>query len=216
MKARWIVMLLAIVMLIAGGQLISAQQDSAAKSAASDEKEFEATCPVSGQPAIEDSVVDLKNGAKVYFCCKNCPKAYAKDPEKFALKVGRQLLETGQVVQVSCPITGKPVNEETLVEVGKAKAGFCCKNCLAKYNKADDDAKLEILFAKLGEGESFTRQTKCPVSGKPISAEFAVEHEGKQVYFCCPNCPKAFEANPAKFVAKLPQFQKDAGEFSPK
>jgi YHS domain-containing protein len=212
MKARWIVMLLAVVMLVVGGQFISAQQESAAL----EEKEFEATCPVSGQPAIEDSVVDLKNGAKVYFCCKNCPKAYAANPEKFALKVGRQLLETGQVVQVACPITGQPVNEETLVEVGKAKAGFCCKNCLGKYNKADDDGKLEILFAKLGEGEAFTRQTKCPVSGKPIGAEFALEHEGKQVYFCCPNCPKAFEANPAKFMAKLPQFAKDAGEFAPK
>src|SRR5687767_3462847 len=100
MKARWIVMLLAVAMLIAGGQLISARQDAAA----SEEKEFEATCPVSGQPAIEDSVVELKNGAKVYFCCTNCPKAYAANPEKFALKVGRQLLETGQVVQVACPI----------------------------------------------------------------------------------------------------------------
>jgi YHS domain-containing protein len=209
-------MLLAIVMLVVGGQLISAQEDSAANPASSEEKEFEATCPVSGQPAIEDSIVELKNGAKVYFCCQNCPKAYAANPDKFALKMARQLLETGQVVQVACPITGQPVNKETLVEVGKGKAGFCCKNCLAKYNKADENGKLEILFAKLGEGEAFTRQTKCPVSGKPIGAEFAVEHEGKQVYFCCPNCPKAFEANPAKFIAKLPQFAKDAGEFAPK
>ena len=214
MKARWIVMLLAVVMLVVGGQFISAQEDSAAKPAASDEKEFEATCPVSGQPAIEDSIVDLKNGAKVYFCCKNCPKAYTANHEKFALKVARQLLETGQIVQVGCPISGGPVNEETLVELGKAKAGFCCENCLAKFNKADDDGKLEIMFAKLDKG--FTRQTKCPVSGKPIVAEHALEHEGKQVYFCCPNCPKAFEANPAKFMAKLPQFEKDAGEFSPK
>ena len=72
----------------------------AAEDKKDEKKEFKATCPVSGQPAIEDSVLDLaklKAGeGKVYFCCKNCPKAFEKDPAKFALKTARQLAETGQ------------------------------------------------------------------------------------------------------------------------
>jgi YHS domain-containing protein len=51
--------------------------------------------------------------------------------------------------------------------------------------------------AKVGD------RTKCPVSGN----EFVVkedsphaEHNGKTYYFCCPDCPKAFQANPEKFV----------------
>jgi YHS domain-containing protein len=200
MKARWMVVTLGIAAMLIAGGLNAANEQSA-------EKKFEATCPVSGQPAIEASMVELPDGGgKVYFCCKNCPKAYKADPEKYTLAVNRQLLETEQIVQVGCPISGGPVNEETLVEVGAAKAGFCCKNCLAKYNKADDDEKLKIMFANLEKG--FTNQTKCPVSGKPINPEASLEYEGKQVYFCCPNCPKAFEANPAKFVEKLPQFAK--------
>jgi YHS domain-containing protein len=202
MKARRIFLSLSVVLLLVAGGLTAAE-------VASTQKEFKATCPVSGQPAIEKAVLELpKGGGKVYFCCENCPKAYKADPEKFALKVSRQQLETGQVVQVACPISGQPVNEETLQEVGHAKAGFCCENCLAKITKASDDEKLEILFAKLETG--FTRQTKCPVSGKPIVAEHTVEHEGKNVYFCCPNCPAAFNANPAKFIAKLPQFAKES------
>lgn len=53
--------------------------------------------------------------------------------------------------------------------------------------------------AKVGD------HTKCPVSGH----EFVVtadsphaEYNGKTYYFCCPDCPKAFEANPEKFVTK--------------
>src|ERR1700682_4506929 len=43
---------------------------------------------------------------------------------------------------------------------------------------------------------------KCPVSGKPAAKDHAVDFEGGKVYFCCDNCPKAFEANSAKFAAK--------------
>jgi YHS domain-containing protein len=169
---------------------------------------------VSGKPAIESSVVELPKGeGKVYFCCKGCPKAYASDPAKFENKVRRQLAETGQIVQVACPISGRPVNKEVKVALGHTEVGFCCKNCLAKYEEADDDGKLEVAFANLEKG--YTKQTKCPVSGKPIKADAVLEHEGKNVYFCCPGCPDAFKADPAKYMAKLPQFARDAGEAAP-
>jgi YHS domain-containing protein len=204
MKARLIMTSMVVGLLLAVGGLTAAENESA-------EKEFAATCPVSGRPAIEDSVVDSKN-VKVYFCCKNCPKAFQADPGKFALKVARQLIETGQAVQVACSISGRPVNEETMVEVGEAKAGFCCKNCLAKYEGADDEGKLKILFADFKKG--FTLQTKCPISGKPINPEASVEYKDEKVYFCCPGCPAAFEAEPEKFVAKLPQFANEDEVFS--
>jgi YHS domain-containing protein len=43
----------------------------------------------------------------------------------------------------------------------------------------------------------------CPVSGSPIKAGFTREYKGKLVGFCCPNCPKAFDANPEQFASKL-------------
>jgi YHS domain-containing protein len=204
MKTRWIGVLLGIGIVPVAGGFQAATNES-------QEKKFEATCPVSGQPAIEKSVVELpKNGGKVYFCCENCPKAFKADTKKFTLAVHRQFLETGQVVQVACPVTGRPVDVKTFVDVGTAKAGFCCENCLAKYTAADDEGKLKIMFVDLKKG--FTRQTKCPVSGKPINAEHIVEYKNENVYFCCPNCPAAFEADPAKFLARLPQFARDEAE----
>lgn len=205
MKARRVFAALGVVSLITVGGLIAAETD-----AKTEKKEFKATCPVSGKPAIEDSVLDLaklKAGeGKVYFCCKNCPKAFEKDPAKFTLATHRQLAETGQIVQVGCPISGQPVNKETLQETGATKVGFCCKNCLAKYNEADDEGKLKIAFANLEKG--FTRQVKCPISDHAIDPAQFTEHEGKKVYFCCEHCVEGFKAEPKKFLAKLPQFAK--------
>jgi YHS domain-containing protein len=200
MKARWLIVPLGMAL------LISANGFSAAESG--DKKEFKATCPVSGRPAVETSSVELKDGSTVYFCCDNCPAAFEKSPKKFTMKVNAQLLQTGQIVQVACPITGKPVNKETTFEGGELEVGMCCKNCLAKVGKADDEAKLKLLFSEAAMKKGFTHQTTCPVSGKDIDPAHFVTYQKEKVYFCCPNCPGAFEKDPTKFVAKLPQFKK--------
>ena len=173
----------------------SAEEEKSAK------KEFDAKCIVSGAPAKEASSVDYR-GKKLYFCCNNCPKAYKADPDKFQAKANHQLLYTEQITEVACPLTGKPINEEKTLEIAGAKVGFCCGNCLGKAKEAGDDA-IELVFAKFDKG--FTLQTECPVSGKPIKADKMVEYKGEKVYFCCPNCPKAFEAAPEKFADKVPQ-----------
>lgn len=201
MKARWIVVPLGLAMLLTVKGLTAAKEESG-------DKKFEATCPVSGKPAIESSFVEMKDGSKVYFCCENCPKAYKADRKKFALKAHNQLLESGQIVQVACPLTGKPVNKDVTVEMAEANVGLCCKNCLAKFNAADDEAKLKLVFSAAAMKKGFTHQTKCPVSGKDIDPANSVEYKGEKVYFCCPNCPAGFEKDPEKFVAKLPQFAK--------
>jgi len=48
----------------------------------------------------------------------------------------------------------------------------------------------------------------CPVSGSPVNPKYALVHTSaagpRVIGFCCPNCPKEFWADPAKFEAKLP------------
>jgi len=159
-------------------------------------------CPVGGKPAQEEVSIDYK-GKKIYFCCPGCEGEVKEHPEKFTTKLNNQLAVTHQIVQVACPLSGGPVKEGTEVEVGGVKVGFCCPNCQKKVAKATDDEKVELVFAKIDKG--FTMQDKCPVSGKPINAEMKTEYKGKTVFFCCGGCPKAFEADPEKFAAKLPK-----------
>jgi len=49
-------------------------------------------------------------------------------------------------------------------------------------------------------------QTACPVMGAPINKALFTEYKGKKVYFCCPGCEEKFQAEPEKYIAKLPQF----------
>ena len=51
-------------------------------------------------------------------------------------------------------------------------------------------------------------QTTCPVMGGAIDKTIFVEYKGKKVYFCCKGCVDTFQANPEKYLAKLPQFAK--------
>jgi YHS domain-containing protein len=52
-------------------------------------------------------------------------------------------------------------------------------------------------------------QTTCPVmDGNKIDKNVFVEYKGKKVYFCCADCKAKFEADPEKYIAKLPQFAK--------
>ena len=153
MKSRWIVLPLGLAILLAAKGLTAADNDSG-------EKEFKATCPVSGKAAGESHMLQLKNGEKIYFCCDNCPKAYKKNPKKFALQVNRQLLETGQIEQVACPVTGKPINKDDTVEMGNAKVSFCCEHCLAKFKAADDEGKLKMVFGPAGMKKGFKHKNE--------------------------------------------------------
>lgn len=46
------------------------------------------------------------------------------------------------------------------------------------------------------------KDIKCPVSGRPAIEEQAEKYKEGHVYFCCPNCPKAFKENTEKFSTK--------------
>ena len=127
---------------------------------AADEKKEEKAgpkCPVSGAPCKKDFAVDYK-GAKVYFCCENCPKAFAKDPAKFSTKANLQLVQTKQAKQEKCPLTGGPCKPENAVEVAGVKVAFCCGNCLAKAKKAEGDDQVALLFAD----KAFEKGFKVP------------------------------------------------------
>ena len=47
--------------------------------------------------------------------------------------------------------------------------------------------------------EEKLENAKCPVSGKAVSPEAKADYKGGTLYFCCPNCPTAFQKDTTKF-----------------
>ena len=102
-------------------------------------------CIVNSKAAAKaDKSVDYKDG-KIFFCCDNCPKAYAKDPAKFATQANLQLVATGQATQEKCPFSGQDLNPDTKIKVGGVEVAFCCEKCLAKAQDAKDGA-VDLIF----------------------------------------------------------------------
>lgn len=68
----------------------------------------------------------------------------------------------------------------------------------------------ETAQAAATEAVATLEQTTCPVmDGNPINKALFVEYEGKKVYFCCKGCEEKFLADPAQYIAKLPQFKEE-------
>jgi hypothetical protein len=58
-------------------------------------------------------------------------------------------------------------------------------------------------------------ELKCPVSGHAASKDHAAKYKDGQVYFCCDDCPKTFEANTKKFASKANMQLVSSGQYKP-
>lgn len=155
-------------------------------------------CPIMDE-TVDFSTKLATDDGPVFFCCPECMEKYKTDPAKYADKVAAQRAALSKMdrVQVACPMSGDAVDPTTATEIGGQKVAFCCERCREKY--ASEPAKYK---GKLEN--SYTYQTKCPVSDRGISpTAFADLATGQRVYFCCKGCPERFKADPAKFADAL-------------
>lgn len=107
-------------------------------------------CPISGKDVVAEGVADY-NGGKVYFCCKNCPEAFKKDSAKFATKANHQMVQTGQLKQTACPMSGKECKAGTEVDVNGVKVAFCCNNCKGAAEKLTAEERMTKFFADVSK-----------------------------------------------------------------
>jgi YHS domain-containing protein len=108
-------------------------------------------CPVSGKSINPEAFVEF-NGGKVYLCCQGCPAAFKKDTAKYAAKANNQMAQTGEIVEVACPLTGKPLNAETAIDISGAKVAFCCNNCKGAIEKLSPDDQVTKVFGDISKG----------------------------------------------------------------
>jgi YHS domain-containing protein len=164
------------------------------------------TCPVQGDEITGDDHVDW-NGVRVRLCCPDCKPMFEKEPEAALEKLGLKVVKDGDktvidLANATCPIMNKPAKPEVTGDVDGIRFHFCCEGCDKKVKK-DPAAALK----KLGYGYIPSvvdlRNAACPMSGKAVKEGVFADHDGIRVHFCCPNCPKAFEKDPAATFSKL-------------
>jgi len=66
---------------------------------------------------------------------------------------------------------------------------------------------IAVALAGCGQSDQGTAQagtqTTCPVMGNKIDKRYYVDYQGRRVYFCCPDCPGKFKADPEKYLKKM-------------
>ena len=144
-------------------------------------------------------------------------------------KIGTMLLVTGVLIVGLIALNGckksEPAPSETsaekMQEMGEQKwtcsmhpeiisdkPGKCSK-CGMDLVPMQAEKKPEAMTMPMPVKEiaAAAEQTMCPIMDMAIDKKVFVEYKGKKVYFCCPGCEDKFEANPAQYIAKLPQFK---------
>lgn len=155
-------------------------------------------CPVGGEP-INFAVSVPSDDGPVFFCCKHCIEKFRADPAKYAEAVGaeRRALAKLPRVQVRCPVSGAGVSPAVFIERDGEKTHFCGKECREKF-QSDPDRH------RTGLAASYSYQTKCPVSGKPIDPRVsATLTDGTTVYLCSAACATRLLHNPKEYASKL-------------
>ena len=90
-------------------------------------------CPLTGKPLNKDLSVDV-NGVKVGLCCKGCKGAVAKAGDK-AVELVFAKFDKGFTLQTDCPVSGKPIKADKVVEYKGKKVYFCCPGCPGAFEK---------------------------------------------------------------------------------
>ncbi len=201
MKSGWIMGSVMGSALVLGIGLVSAgagQEHGTPQHGEKEAEETEPICPVTGEPANLAVSVATDEGP-VFFCGEDCVAKYQADPGKYSAKVAAQgkALAGRAKVQVTCPVTGKPVDKKVHVEHEGKKVYFCCGECVGKFQESPKKYMAALL-------NSHTCQTKCPVMGGEIDPAVSTTlASGLKVYFCCKGCDKKFHDHPGKYLANL-------------
>ena len=62
---------------------------------------------------------------------------------------------------------------------------------------------LAASFALATAASAAPVNTTCPVGSRPIRTDITSHYQGKEIAFCCNNCKKKFDAEPAKYAGKI-------------
>jgi len=115
----------------------------------------------------------------------------------------------------ACPISKEKLGGKMGAPVNFVHEGhlvrFCCKDCVKEFQKEPAAILKQIDEAVIKEQKASYPLTKCPVSGEALAATAVDFVNGTRlVRFCCKDCPKEFQKEPAKFMAQIDKAMIDA------
>ncbi|HLY11899.1 MAG TPA: hypothetical protein VKW04_21540 [Planctomycetota bacterium] len=119
-------------------------------------------------------------------------------------------------INKKCPITGKDIVAGRTSEYKKQLIGFCCMDCVSKFEGDPEKYIKKVKEFKKTSVEEIAFDDpinkKCPITGKDIVAGRTSEYKKQLIGFCCMDCVSKFEGDPEKYIKKVKEFKKSSVE----
>jgi YHS domain-containing protein len=128
-------------------------------------------------------------------------------------------------INAKCPVAGEDIDPAVTTAYKGKTVAFCCKDCIKDFNKDPEkymkkiaaDNKKQADDAKKGEKDKGKAKGEEPAAKNAsavnknclVHTENAVDptvttlYKGKTIGFCCEDCQKEFDSDPAAYAAKL-------------
>ena len=116
-------------------------------------------------------------------------------------------------VNAKCPVMDEDVDPKVTTVHDKKVIGFCCESCIddfkkepAKYMKKIAAEKKEApkKDGKAAKKDAAAVNAYCPVHKEnAVDATVTTVYEGRKIGFCCDDCLKKFDSDPATYAAKV-------------
>jgi YHS domain-containing protein len=85
-----------------------------------------------------------------------------------------------------CPVMGGEIDNSISVDYKDAKVYFCCAGCIKPFQKNPEKYAAKANHQLVLTGQAV--QKGCPISGKAVNDDTALEVAGVTVKFCCNGC----------------------------
>jgi len=161
------------------------------KTVATGAKPLNSKCPVSGKDVVLPNVLTYE-GKLVGFCCDKCPKAFEKEPAKYAANIKFDIAPPATEKKSDAkPADAKPADKKPADAKPAEKKADDKKAAAPAADKPAQAAAAAVI------------NTKCPVSNHAIETGFTALVDGKTVGFCCDKCLAKFNKDPKAFADKI-------------
>ncbi len=146
--------------------------------------------------------VDVE-GTPVFICCEGCRKGLLAEPTKHLAKLAADRMEeesAGDFPSMDLP----PIGPMTMMDDDDIASAE------VSAEAPDESGAIAVALEKLPPAERVLarRQLICPVTEMRLGsmgAPIKVDVDGRSIWICCEGCRESLLANPAKYLAKLPQ-----------
>ena len=171
------------------------------------------TDPVSGESLGEKPVIYQHDGRELRFTDQKNLDTFKADPAKYLPKVDQQMIQQQtpfyplDVCMISGDKLGGDMGKPVDLLYKNRLVRFCCPDCVRDFNKNPDKFITKLNDAVIAKQTPGYPMAACMVSGDKLGGDMGKPVDlvvgNRLVRFCCPDCVKDFNKNPAKFLKMI-------------